>query len=99
LRWIDTAAARAQLLSTLAGDADADVRSAAAQTLGAQRMDAASFAAQRRAFESDQHDQVRVILLQNLRAAVAQFPEARAVIDAARKDPSKNVREAAERMR
>jgi len=99
LRWVDTGPARAVLLSALARDGDADVRWAAAQALGAQRIDAASFSAQRRAFAADTDNQVRLALLHNLWAAVAEFPEARAMVDAARGDPSKALRDAAERMR
>jgi hypothetical protein len=71
------------------------VRRAAALSLGGRKVDATSFAAQRQAFTSDTSDEVRVAVLSNLWAARSEFPETRAIVEAARGDASKAVREAA----
>lgn len=99
LRWIDASGARALLRERLARDPVAEVRLAAAQALGAQRMDAAGFSAQRQAFERDAEDHIRIVLLQTLWAAVDEFPQARAVVEAAHRDAAESVRAAAKRLR
>jgi hypothetical protein len=96
LRGISAAQADELLIKALASDADAKVRAEAAVALGYREMTAASFAAHKQTLFADQAESVRLAVLNNLWQAHEAFPEAqRLVTEAAEKDPSKTLRQAA----
>jgi hypothetical protein len=99
LRWMDIDEARRLLGAALVRDADSTVRQAAAQALGLHAMQPRDFALQRSAFFAEREDEVRIMLLENLWASAQAYPEARAIVEKAKQDEAKAVREAAARLK
>jgi len=97
LRWIEDPRADELLAKALTSDPEATVRSEAAAALSYREMNAATFEAQKRAFQADKAVNVRLTLLRNLWRAQGTFPEARTLAGtAAAKDESKEVRKQAQ---
>jgi len=96
LRWIEDPRADELLAGALTSDPEAIVRSEAAAALSHREMNAATFEAQKKAFQTDKAVNVRLTLLRNLWRAQETFPEARRLVEtAAAKDESKEVRKQA----
>jgi HEAT repeat protein len=95
LRWIEDAKAEDLLCTALTSDSDTMVRVEAATSLGFRPMTSKSFAAQKTAFLKDSSSHVRRTLLPNFSRASSAFPEGLALLEQARKDESKEVRELA----
>ncbi len=97
LRWIEDPRADELLAKALTSDPEATVRSEAAAALSHRKMKAATFEAQKKAFQTDKATNVRLTLLRNLWRAQGTFPEARTLVEtAAAKDESKEVRKQAQ---
>jgi hypothetical protein len=96
LRWIEAGRADELLAKALTSDPEATVRAEAAAALSHREMNAATFEAQKRAFQTDKAVNVRLTLLRNLWRAQGTFPEARKLVEAAAKDESKEVRKQAQ---
>lgn len=97
LRFIESSDAEAMLLRALTEDAETTVRQEAANALGNRQMSPEAFRGQRRTFETDKDDSVRLALLDNLWNARKKFPEVLDVVRAAAaKDGSPEVRRKAQ---
>lgn len=96
LRWLTDARADELLARVLIADSEAAVRSEAAAAFGYREMTAATFDAQKKAFQKDKSVNVRLALMKNLWRAQTAFPEARTLVEtAAAKDESNEVRKQA----
>jgi len=96
LRWIAVDQVDPLLVKTLTSDSEAEVRLEAAVALGLREMSEATFNPQKQAFLTDKDDKVRLAVLRNLWKAHQAFPEVRRLVkEAAKTDPSKEVRKAA----
>jgi len=99
LRFVDSEEADDLLISALNSESDPEVRLKAAFSLSYREMNRATFDAQRKSFEADADERVRVSLLDNLWKARQSFPEVVDVVrQAAAKDASKEVRKAASQL-
>ena len=84
------------LAQHLLDDADEAVRLAAAREISSRKTTAATFDAQKRAFQKDEAESVRAMLLSGLWEAKTDFPEAESIIKKASKmDKSKEVQQMA----
>jgi HEAT repeats len=96
LRWISFDQVDPLLIETLTSDSEGEVRLEAAVALGFREMTEATFKTQKQAFVTDKDDKVRLAVLRNLWKAHETFPEVRRLVkEAAKTDPSKEVRKAA----
>src|SRR5262249_51823373 len=95
LRWLRGEEVDAVLCKALVRDPAADVRREAAYAFEFRPMTAEALKAHVSAFKNDASLSVRLAALANLAKARAAFPEAAALVRAAAKDPTKEVREAA----
>jgi HEAT repeat protein len=99
LRFVDSTEADDLLISALSTDSDAEVRVKAAFSLSYREMNKATFNAQKKSFEADLDERVRLSVLDNLWKARQSFPEVvHLVQQAAATDGSKEVREGAAKL-
>jgi HEAT repeat protein len=99
LRLCDSSSADDLLAKALASDADPAVRSQAAFSLSYRRMNTSTFEVQKRVFERDKDESLRLSLLNNLWKARQSFPEVVQIVKrASATDASKVVRQAATRL-
>jgi len=96
LRFLESAEAEGLILRALASDPEAEVRTQAAGALDKREMTHAAFETEKNAFLKDTSPLVRLAVMGNLWKARHEFAEVKGLIEqAARNDPSKDVREAA----
>ncbi len=96
LRFIEGVEADDLLMRALTEDHESTVRFEAADALGYRQMTTETYRAQKKAFDSETDDFVRLVLVGNLWKARAQFPEASLIVkSAATSDRSMEVRKKA----
>jgi hypothetical protein len=96
LRFLESAEAEGLILRALASDPEAEVRTQAAGALDKRELTPAAFEIEKNAFLNDASPLVRLAVMGNLWKARREFPAVKGLIEqAARNDPSKDVREAA----
>jgi HEAT repeat protein len=95
LRWVPSPDADSALSRALTSDPDPEVRSSAALSLSFRSPTAGGFEAEHTAFARDSSDEVRIRALMDIWMARVSFPQARAIVRAAMKDQSNNVRRTA----
>jgi hypothetical protein len=99
LRLCDSSSADDLLAKALASDADPAVRNQAAFSLSYRRMNPSTFEVQRKVFEGDKDESLRLSVLNNLWKARLAFPEVVQIVKrASATDASKEVRQAATRL-
>jgi HEAT repeat protein len=97
LRFISGEEAEALIIKALLSDEDAGVRLSATSALFYRKISGKTFGAQKEAFMNDKDEKVRLALLGNLWKVRDDFPEViKLVRKVAAKDPSKDVRKAAQ---
>jgi hypothetical protein len=93
IRNIEASEADQLLFQALASDPESTVREAAARALAFREMTASRFQAQEAAIRKEKEASIRIVLLNNLWHAKSLFPSAKRIVgEAARKDPSPDVR-------
>ena len=93
LQWFEAGAADELLLKVLSADPEPAVRYESAVTLGERSMTPANFQTQRKVFQTDKDDSVRLAVLSNLWRAREVFPEVLPLVKrAGSNDPSPEVR-------